>query len=336
MAEPAQDAHQSELEHLLKDAAARPPNDPLRLTVRKLLALAGAQRRGSRVVTTLDQALAKAGLRSDPPYTDVWIDAGIALVPTGTAAAGDGAGGSAASFGLKVASLGSANRPVVSVQRDDTIERAMSLMELHDYSQLAVTSGHWTLHGAVTWRSITQALVRVKSPVLRDALVPHPPEVHHDEDLLPLIPRISRLGFAFVRAKDNSLSGIVTPDDLSSLFGSLAEPFLALEELERRLRVAISGRFTLDEVCQAVHPGGNQKVECVDDLTLGEVGRLLQEPERFERLEWYADRGEFVRALDDIRQLRNDLMHFSPDPPEPEQLTMLSNFVAWLRDLERT
>jgi restriction system protein len=325
---------QSDLDDLLKMAAERPPTDPIRLTVRELLVRVGAKRRGSRVVTNLDQALASAGLRSDPPYTDVWIDANVSLVSVKTANDGRSSAPSG-SIGLKVGSLASANRPVASVHREDTISRALSLMELNDYSQLAVVGGPRQLHGAVTWRSITEALVGIDGAVLKDALVLHPPEVHLDEDLLPLIPRIARLGFAFVRARDNALSGIVTTDDLSSLFGSLAEPYLALEEVERRLRVAIASRFDLDEVRQAVDPAGAGRIEGIDDLTLGEVVRFLQKPENFDRFGWYADRAEFMRALEEIRVLRNDLVHFSPDPPEPEQLTLLQNFNRWLRDLHR-
>ncbi|MFD1145849.1 hypothetical protein [Saccharothrix hoggarensis] len=46
------------------------------------------------------------------------------------------------------------------------------------------------------------------------------------------------------------------------------------------------------------------------------------------------NRQVFIGALNEVRVVRDEVMHFSPDPLEPERLTCLDNFVRWLRELE--
>ena len=50
-------------------------------TVRELLAKVGQKRRGYLVVRRIEQGLAKAQLRTEPSFTQGWIDAQIRLLP---------------------------------------------------------------------------------------------------------------------------------------------------------------------------------------------------------------------------------------------------------------
>lgn len=43
------------------------------------------------------------------------------------------------------------------------------------------------------------------------------------------------------------------------------------------------------------------------------------------------DRATFVRELDEVRKLRNDVMHFDPDGLEPEDLRRLREFGEFMR-----
>ena len=42
------------------------------------------------------------------------------------------------------------------------------------------------------------------------------------------------------------------------------------------------------------------------------------------------DRGEFVKHLNDVREIRNDVMHFDPDDVAPEDLAKLRRFTRLL------
>lgn len=287
------------------------------------------------MVRRLEQSLADAGLETYPPFTQTWIDNKIALVTAtelGRAGTAEASGGSA-EIGIKVALLPSANCEVVAVSPQDRLEKAISLMQLYDYSQLAVVSGAHTLKGAVTWQSIAACKIKSQSPELSDAMQLRPVEVDYDEDLIAVIPRIVGPGFAFVRGPDNSISGIVTMADIGIRFAQIAEPFLVLEELERRLRAVIDRCFSLGEIQAAANPNDQRSIEGADDLTIGDIARLIGQPANFAKLPWVIDRQIFVKALGEVRSIRNDLVHFSPDPLEESQVHLLHNVVRWLREL---
>jgi hypothetical protein len=235
---------------------------------------------------------------------------------------------------LRVNSLASANAGVEFVRLDDTLERAQALMMRKDYSQLAVQSGPRDLRGAVSWESIAQAKIRKPDAGLRDAIVT-PEVVGLNDDLLTRIPMIVDASFVFVQALDRRICGIVTTADLSLEFATLAKPFFLLAEVERRLRMLIDEHFSCEEIAGIVDPTDSER-EAVSakDLTIGECARLLEEPSRWNRLGWGLDRVIFISELHDIRLIRNEIMHFSPDPLEEEQIRKIELFLRSLRRLD--
>jgi hypothetical protein len=150
------------------------------------------------------------------------------------------------------------------------------------------------------------------------------------------IPRIVDAGFVFVQASasDRQITGIVTTADLSNQFAVLAKPFFLLAEIERRLRRIVDGVFSAEELATVIDPAdGEREVKSAEDLTLGEHIRLVEKPVRWERLGWALERKVFIEALDQVRMIRNEVMHFSPDPLEEGQICALENFLKWLRRL---
>jgi restriction system protein len=329
---------------LLKDAAKREPGNEVKIRIRDLLAHWNAKRRGFWVVATIESDLKKAGLKTDPPFTEGWIDNVVMLVPvrkegkqktssTTSPDAVDATDRSLPEVSLTVGSLPSANLGVVSVSPQDSLERAQSLMMRHDYSQLAVMSGSRDLRGAVSWESIAQARIRNPQAGLQDAVITGE-IIHNDDDLLAQIPRIVDAGFVFVQGPDRQITGIVTTADLSDQFAILAKPFFVLAEIERRLRRIVDGAFQSEELQAVVDPAdATRQVKSAEDLTLGEYVRLLEDPERWRRLGWALDRKIFIEGLQQVRAIRNDVMHFSPDPLDSDQIVALENFVKWLRRL---
>jgi hypothetical protein len=118
-------------------------------------------------------------------------------------------------------------------------------------------------------------------------------------------------------------------------FRTLAGPFLVIGEIERRLRLTLANHFTVSELAQVRDPADtNRTIDSVNDLSLGETLRTLESPTNWDRLNWPVDRAEFINALNDIKTIRNEVMHFSPDPLSSDQEEALSNFVGWLRAME--
>ncbi len=115
----------------------------------------------------------------------------------------------------------------------------------------------------------------------------------------------------------------------------LAEPFLLLGEIENRIRNIIAERFELADLESVRDPDDQErKIESVDDLTFGEYIRLLEEPARWGGADLKVDRKTFIKSLDNIRKIRNDVMHFDTDSIPGEDLESLRTFARFLQRLE--
>ena len=120
---------------------------------------------------------------------------------------------------------------------------------------------------------------------------------------------------------DKRITGIVTTSDLSLKYHELAAPFLLLQEIEYRLRLLIDEAFSKEEMAVARDPRDNKrKIEEAADLTFGEYIRLVEADKNWIRLTLTLDRRVFVKLLRDVRDVRNEIMQFSPDDLSSENL----------------
>jgi predicted transcriptional regulator len=312
---------------------------PVSLTVRELIEQWKVSRRGSAINQQIRDDLETIGLRTEPDFVNTWIDGEVRLVsvqapeesktPTELASVvlDD-------DISLTIGSIEAANRGVESVALDDTLVHAQSVMMRFDYSQLAVVTGPATIRGAISWESIAQETLRnpgathVKQCLI-DATIVRP-----SDHLLELVPTVVDRGFVIVQAQDRTLLGIVTMADLSEQFATLANPFVLVGEVERWMRRAIDGAFEPGELAAAVDPDDpDRDVESASNLTLGEMIRIVERPAHWERLDWAADRSVFLEAFQDVRRIRNETMHFSPDPISETDLDTLRKFLRWIRHL---
>jgi CBS domain-containing protein len=317
---------------------------PVEITIRELISYVNAERRGARVIEDIQAALDRHRLVTEPPFTSGWIDSSVAIQP---AVLGPGDQSPLPEVGrtdaseppevtLTVSSLKAATRDPVSIEQSSGLELARALMLRHDYSQLAVMAGPRRLVGAISWESMARAAIHNRDFTLRDATVPAT-SVAPDNDLIALIPTIIDQGFVFVVRSDHTLGGIVTTADLSSQFGTVAKPFLLIGEIERRLRLVLSAHFEPSELADVRDPGDTGRtITSVNDLTIGEIARCIESRDNWQRLGWPVDRVEFVHALGAVRDVRNEVMHFSPDPLTPAEESALQNFVGWLRVMAPT
>jgi CBS domain-containing protein len=354
---------QTDAETFIADALARPDSDPLTLSIRSLLGHWNAKRRGYWIVGEIERDLTEAGLVTVPAFSDGWIDDVVQLLPIKTlntslvnaeeretSSMEARAEGSALDVQesdslseesifpfptmLRVSALPSAYKGIKAISPDATLAVAQSVMLRYDYSQLAVLSGDRNIRGAVSWDSLAQAKFRDPDCTLADAIVPADP-VDLERDLLALIPIIVDKGFIFVRTADRRIGGIVTMADVSLEFANLAGPFFSIGEIERRLRRIIDECFAPDELELVKAPGdADRTISSAEDLTFGEYERLLEEPGRWSKLGWPVDRAVFIAALNEVRSIRNPVMHFSPRIISNDQTSALASFIKWLRILD--
>ena len=334
-------------EETLADIAAeiRKSGKPRSLTVRILLGWWGYQRRGAFAVFMIDKDLEDAGLATQPDYRSVWLDAEIALVlapvpaePTvSTPSDGETATTANSDPTYRLGRLRAANNPPISVSPQQSIKEALTIMMANDFSQLPVMSGERSLVGVISLSSLAKRwALGAKCETVQDCVEPAH-TVRGDTFLFDSINDIISHQYVLVQGVDRKITGIVTTSDLSLEFRQLAEPFLLLGEIEQHIRVLMErGQFSATELNGFRDPEDKSRlVSNASDLTFGEYVRLLEDPDRWQRLQLKLDRAEFLKPLQTIKDIRNDVMHFDPDPLAETDLLLLRNFVAFLQNLRQ-
>lgn len=161
-------------------------------------------------------------------------------------------------------------------------------------------------------------------------------EISYDTYIFSAIDDIISNEYVLIRTSDNVICGIVTTSDLSQQFRQLGEPFLLLGEIENYVRRMLLDKYTIDELQAACMPSEKERrIQRISDLTLGEYVRLIENPDDWAKLAINVDRQVFVEKLDEIRQIRNDVMHFDPDGIAEQDVNRLREFVRLMQNLAR-
>ena len=238
---------------------------------------------------------------------------------------------------FRIGRLPAANKKLIVVNQQDSLTKAITLMLEHDFSQLPVMQGEREVKGVVTWKSVAskQALgfhCETVKECREDARI-----VDSNRTLFDAIPTIVERGYVLVRNEhDRRITGIVTASDLSLQFQSLAEPFLFLREIELHVRQLLGNKMTnYDfELLDAAPPAAaKSKPQDINDLTLGQYVRLFQHPQIWAKLELKIDATVLTALLEEVRLIRNDVMHFEPDPLTQGELNTLKRAVGFMQEL---
>lgn len=329
------------------------------VTVREFISWFSAERRGSWVVWNIRRHLEEAKLRTIPYFDNAYIDSQIKFAvieppieeqisseevstddaETCTVLDIDSMSplitGALVDPSFRIGRLESANTKPLSVNPNTTLSEAVTLMLRHNYSQLPVMTNERDVKGIISWESIGSRLALGKKPShVRECMKPHY-EVGLNDSLFRVIGHIIEHSYILVRGEGRVITGIVTTTDLSLQFQLLSEPFLLLSEIENHIRLLIDGKFTAIELASAKDASDNdRKIESVADLTFGEYIRLLENPTYWEKTGLAVDRGIFVKELDKVRIIRNDVMHFDPDGITNDDHQLLLHFMQFLHELQ--
>lgn len=317
------------------------------VTVRDFLSWFGAQRRSFFNVMRVRTSLGRVGLITDPDFESAYIDSEIrfqiapdeenegAIVKDNATEAlpAQPSNVEQADPTYRISKLAAANKVPLCVAPDVPLKDAVTLMMASDFSQLPITTSEREIKGMISWSSIGSRLVLSKDhEFVRDVMDVHH-EIRADASMFQAIPVIVEHGYVLIRGADNALAGIVTASDLSLQFQQLAEPFLLLGEIENHIRSLLTGKFESTDFLAVRDPSDTRKVEEVSDLSFGEYVRLLENNVRWEKVSINLDRKIFCSRLDEVRKIRNDVMHFDPDGILPNHLEQLRDFSKFLQRL---
>jgi predicted transcriptional regulator len=334
------------------------------VTVRVLLSwFYGSQRRGRWIVSVIRRACDRLELKTEPDFDSTYIDGQVTFVPKtevkrvvaaatvpievigsvsadATLVAPESVAVTAERTPVdpthRIGRLEIANRPPVSVSPDTTIAETITIMLMNDFSQLPVMTSDREVKGLFSWKSLGSLWSQGRKCTRAGDAMDRHSEIDVEASLFAAIDLLRQDDCVLVRDRQKRISGIITSYDVSVTFSGLSEPFLILDEIENHIRRLIEGNFSKDELSNARDPGDlERRVEDVSDLSLGECMRLIERPGSWEKLHLQIDRAMFIKGLDEIRRIRNDVMHFDPEGTDESDLKKLRDFVGFLQRLQR-
>ena len=299
--------------------AANPPT----LTPRELTSWYGYERRSSTVVERVREDLESWGLRTDPEFYEAGADDRITIADSFAPIPPQDAT-------LRVDTLAAAKNSPARVTPDDELSKAKTLMAGYDYSQVPVMTSVRDVKGIITWKSIGSTENPAGGQV-RHFMDDSVQVINGRRPLFEAVGIIANHGYVLVRGQDNSITGIVTATDLNYHLLQLTEAFLLVGEIENHIRRIIHCRFTRKEILDSIKPSDADSIKAIGDLTFGDYCRLLEEPRRWLKLELQDDRATFVAQLDEVRKVRNDVMHFNFNGPSTSDLQKLRSLAPFFR-----
>lgn len=301
------------------------------ITPRMLVAAVGYEKRSPGACYLIDRFLEENDLEVEPHYLDVWPDNNIELRPKPKAKK------RRREDPIKrIGLLKAANTKPATVDNSDSLDKAITLMMMNNYSQLPVMGGARKIVGYISWETIGEARSKgIDTNEVKDYKRDSIRVFRRDIPLMLAIQEIYKNDFIVVIENDGTPCGIVTTADVSSQFLTWTEPFVMLEQIENQVRHLLDEKILLEDLKKVCQEEGRE-VNAIDDLTFGEYQRLFENPKHWERIGLKSvDRTLFVKMFDDVRNIRNDVMHFDPegiDETSREKLKSMANFLNKLMD----
>ncbi len=303
-----------------------------KMSPRDFISFFNCEKRTKGNNSRIDKILLENNLETSPNYKNVYINGEITLKHK------EKAKSKAESDSIqRINILISANSAPLSVTKEAKLSEALTLMMMNNYSQLPVMSGQRDVIGFITWETIGYAISNgVTSTEVKDFLNTDFTILKYDTPLLEAIKTVIKKEYILVQKKDRTICGMVTIADISSQFLFITEPFLLLEQIENMIRLLLDNNFLLEELRDICSPTDtNSEINYIEDLTFGQYVRLIEKPDNFEKLNLKIDKTYFIKQLHNVREIRNDIMHFNPEGITDEQRKSLYNMAHFLTDISK-
>ena len=241
---------------------------------------------------------------------------------------------------FSVSELASANTAVERVSSNASIHAAYTTMLLNKYSQLVVAERsrprQQDIKGTVSFQSIVKAMMNGRATTVGDCIDSDVSFAPSSADLTSVVGQLGVNDVVLVIGRNKRLQGIVTAWDLAEEFAGLVDPFTRIGEIEERLRTLMRRRLGTQKVADFLKDhglSGDDPIKDLEDLTMGELERVLEFPAHWNELRLPFDSGVFIRALREVRGYRNRLMHFK-DPLTEAEMARLTNFCDTVREIQ--
>ena len=217
---------------------------------------------------------------------------------------------------IRIGSLIPENQELLSVEPGDSVYTAISYMKRHNYSQLPVMDASERFFGVISWRSIGEQYTSPDSP--SPELVSHCTDskvqpVSGDQSLFDpaTIEEIDIRDFIVLKDEAGMVVGIVTAADLATRFERFGKAFAITGEIELRLRDFVQRKFSDEEIGKLMklsHPEIPGQASFGRNRSFWDFVKLLHYGSSV--LPSSIDREHFHSDIEEVRLIRNRLMHF--------------------------
>lgn len=310
---------------------------PENISIRNLLCLFNFyEKRTSGNVWRINEYLKKEKMIIVPNYQGGWIDEIVELKEMDKARIKSGDESEEEKFDPinRLSVLKAASQIPISITRDATLEKAYHLMWKNDFSQLPVMNNNREILGIISWQSIAKGLIAKKnSNCVKDFMTNEYKILSEDTPLFEAIKEVIKTEMIFVRSKENIIQGPVTPFDLNEEFMEQIEPFILLEQIENFVRLILHDKIVLEDILGLLTiVDESRKIESISDLTFGEYQKIIENTENWNLLGLPFVKSDFINEIDQIRKIRNGVMHFHPDKISDLELNHLRKMSKFLMD----
>ncbi len=321
---------------ILKEEKAVPP-----VTIRTFLSWFDVQRRTRLNVEYIDGELDKANVKTVPNYRETWVDNSITFefmkaseVESRNSAAKTSSDhgeerlehGAADDPSFKIGKILTEDNAPVSVKPNASLDEATTIMLTQNFSQVPVMTNERDVKGVVSWASIgTRTAAKITGADVQ-SFMDEAHEIAASATFFEAIGVIRESGYVLVRGPDRRIIGIVTATDVAHQFEAISTPFLLLAEIENHLRSLIAKKLIRPDIMRACSPEHlPEKFSAISELTFGNLVKILEHTDNWEKLDLRLDRPVFCKELWAVNRIRNDVMHFDPDPLSDQDIAKLRN-----------
>lgn len=313
----------------------------IKVSTKTIILNYGVSRRGWRVIQGVNDLLNKYELTMEPSFETANFYGYVEILPKPTIQVNGALKNpkyidSIPRLGIiKSSDLVNSENPnetLLSIKKESTIKEAVSLMALHNFSQLPILTGKRDVYGMISWKTIGKALAfGKKCEFVKDCF--EPIEIlNYDEPLFKAVKIILSKEVVLVKDYKNEISGIITATDVGEQFLILSEPFLLIEQIENLIRQLLDDKLTFDDINKVLDVTKyNKEIKHLSDLSFGHYVRILENENLFQKFEIFVDRVILKNMLEDVNIIRNEVMHFSPEALEEKDLIILRKTLDFLQ-----
>lgn len=207
---------------------------------------------------------------------------------------------------------------LVTVNNDDSIEKAVKLMLDNEYSQLPIVKKGRVI-GVISYESISNILFRhlenkpnPHSKFRAEDLMEKVPHIFTtEEDFLDLLETLANKSYVLV--KNGKVLSIITSYDALRFFRTCGEKFLILNDIENILRKIIEKEFdsTFAESAKKIfaYKGEGKAPRTVDSMDFADyITFMCSNWDSFK--EFFDDKEDFLRNIKKANMIRNRTCHF--------------------------